>query len=197
MPIQVALIVYVLFLVLSFVFVEGKENQKVKVYTFATFPQNEVALHMPCQESNMFATKCMCHIRCTSPKCDNAIRLCEKYSERFVIYLSILLYLLSCYNSKGCRYVFMRGGANNKFATLKRVPTQEEFSRLVITIFSFLSRKLCFVVSTYLIMLTILHPFGPIPDGNLCNLPYYQVKPKKIGKTSNLWFPLWAKKVKT
>lgn len=51
-------------------------------YNFNTFPKNIVALHMPCEESNVFATKCMCHIQCTDPTCSNARALCSKYETR-------------------------------------------------------------------------------------------------------------------
>ena len=37
----------------------------IEVYTFTNFPKHKIALHFPCQESNMFATKCMCHLKCT------------------------------------------------------------------------------------------------------------------------------------
>eukprot|EP01040_Poterioochromonas_malhamensis_P010861 gene10861-11838_t len=91
--------------VFSFKFgpVAGGDGDQVQVYTFSNFPSNKTALHMPCEESNMFATKCMCHIRCTTPNCENAIKLCDKYK--------------------------IRGGANNRFTTLKRVPTAEESAR--------------------------------------------------------------------
>ncbi len=72
--------------VFSFKFgpVAGGDGDQVQVYTFSNFPSNKTALHMPCEESNMFATKCMCHIRCTTPNCENAIKLCDKYKIRFV-----------------------------------------------------------------------------------------------------------------
>lgn len=53
-------------------------------YDYNNFPKDVVALHMPCQESNMFATKCMCHLRCTDVTCSNAKALCAKYESRFV-----------------------------------------------------------------------------------------------------------------
>ncbi len=56
-------------------------DEKIEMYTFQTFPKDKVALHMPCQESNMFATKCMCHLKCTDSKCSNAYKLCEKYRK--------------------------------------------------------------------------------------------------------------------
>lgn len=81
-----------------------KDDGKIQIYNLAAFPsETKVALHMPCEESNMFATKCMCHIRCTSPKCENAVKLCEKYKERlanvyslrsFSLLLSILIFLV-------------------------------------------------------------------------------------------------------
>lgn len=56
----------------------------IETYQLDKFPKNKVALHMPCQESNMFATKCMCHLKCTDPTCKNAKELCEKYEDRLV-----------------------------------------------------------------------------------------------------------------
>ena len=73
------------------------------------FPKQKIALHFACKESNMFATNCACHLRCSSPRCPEAIALCEKYKE-----------------SKGCRFVLLRGGPANTIATLKRVPTAHE-----------------------------------------------------------------------
>jgi hypothetical protein len=58
------------------------DDKGVEIYTFADFPKDKVALHMPCEESNMFATKCMCHLRCTSKSCENAIKICDKYKDR-------------------------------------------------------------------------------------------------------------------
>ena len=57
-------------------------------YDYNNFPSNVVALHMPCQESNMFATKCMCHIKCIDNTCSNAKSICTKYESR---YSSVLL----------------------------------------------------------------------------------------------------------
>lgn len=53
-------------------------------HDYNNFPKDVVALHMPCEESNMFATKCMCHIRCIDSSCVNAKALCQKYEKRFV-----------------------------------------------------------------------------------------------------------------
>ena len=55
---------------------------EVETYTFQNFPKDKIALHMPCEESNMFATKCMCHLRCTDDTCLNAQELCVKYKDR-------------------------------------------------------------------------------------------------------------------
>ena len=52
-------------------------------HDYNNFPKDVVALHMPCVESNMFATKCMCHLKCTDPSCANAKALCAKYESRF------------------------------------------------------------------------------------------------------------------
>lgn len=66
---------FIINLTLSVVFEYGYDN----------FPVEKVALHMPCEESNMFATKCMCHIICSDPKCENAKSLCEKYQKRLIV----------------------------------------------------------------------------------------------------------------
>ena len=59
----------------------GLEND-IEVMKLADFPNNaKIALHMPCVESNMFATKCMCHLKCTDENCQNAINLCNKYAK--------------------------------------------------------------------------------------------------------------------
>ncbi len=56
---------------------------EIETYTFDNFPKNKIAIHMPCEESNMFATKCMCHLKCTDPTCKNAKELCKKYETRY------------------------------------------------------------------------------------------------------------------
>jgi hypothetical protein len=56
-------------------------SEQILEYDFHKFPKDVVALHMPCEESNMFATKCMCHIRCTDNQCTNARNVCSKYSS--------------------------------------------------------------------------------------------------------------------
>ncbi len=86
-------------------------SSDIEVYTFQNFPKNKIALHMPCEESNMFATKCMCHIKCTDNNCLNAKKICMKYRE-----------------SKGCRFMLIRGN-QKKIATLKRTPTESELTR--------------------------------------------------------------------
>eukprot|EP00981_Chlorochromonas_danica_P008951 scaffold2353_cov181-Ochromonas_danica.AAC.8 len=90
---------------LFFLFSLAKE---IEVYTLENFPNHEkVALHMPCEESNVFPTKCMCHIRCADPACLNAKNLCRKKYEH-------------------CKYLILRGGQHNRFATLKRSASAEE-----------------------------------------------------------------------
>jgi hypothetical protein len=42
---------------------------------------NKIALHFSCSESNMFATNCACHVKCTDPLCNNAVNICEKYHK--------------------------------------------------------------------------------------------------------------------
>jgi hypothetical protein len=71
-------------------------------YDYHNFPKDVVALHMPCEESNMFATKCMCHLKCTDTSCNSAKALCAKYEKRWVfvslcIY-ALLLLLISTFN---------------------------------------------------------------------------------------------------
>jgi len=78
-----------------------------------------VALHFPCKESNMFSTNCACHIKCKSSKCENAVDVCRKYLV-----------------SHSCHYVLLRGGKNNKFATLKRYPSTEEQLKYSVAEFS-------------------------------------------------------------
>lgn len=87
----------------------SSSSSAIEVYDLGAFPnEHKVAMHMPCEESNVFPTKCMCHMRCSDPQCANAANLCRRYESR------------------GCRYLIMRGNANNKFATLKRTPTPAE-----------------------------------------------------------------------
>lgn len=86
-------------------------KHELVVVKLKDFPKDQIALHMPCEESNMFATKCMCHIKCKDSSCSNAKILCEKYSD-----------------SKGCKFVLLRDIGKTKIATLKRVPTVAELS---------------------------------------------------------------------
>lgn len=51
-------------------------------YRLNLFPNDKIALHMSCVESNMFATNCACHIRCQDPLCKQAWEICEKYKTR-------------------------------------------------------------------------------------------------------------------
>lgn len=66
----------------------------IEVYRMDSFPKEKVAMHMPCEESNMFATKCMCHLRCTDQNCGNAIALCQKY-RRFDLRFTLLMPFLT------------------------------------------------------------------------------------------------------
>ena len=59
----------------------AEEDHGIETYSYDSFPKDKVALHMPCEESNIFATKCMCHIKCTDKTCANALRLCVKYKD--------------------------------------------------------------------------------------------------------------------
>lgn len=51
-------------------------------YRIDDFPLDVVALHMSCEESNMFATNCACHIKCFDQTCKEAWQICEKYKTR-------------------------------------------------------------------------------------------------------------------
>ncbi|RYG66093.1 hypothetical protein EON64_10540 [archaeon] len=84
----------------------------IETYTLSSFPnQRKIALHFPCAESDVFPTKCMCHIRCAGKDCLNARGICVKY------------------RALGCQYLIMRGGRASRFATLKRRPTSQERDR--------------------------------------------------------------------
>jgi len=83
--------------------------KEIEMYKLEAFPRDKVALHFSCAESELFATNCACHVRCRGGGCDNAKKICAKYRA-----------------SSGCKYVLLRGGAKNKFATLKREPTAIE-----------------------------------------------------------------------
>ena len=52
-------------------------------YRLDEFPPGVVGLHMSCEESNMFATNCACHIKCVERTCMAAWQLCEKYRIRW------------------------------------------------------------------------------------------------------------------
>ena len=93
---------------------QGKDPQFswIETYQLNQFPRHKVALHFACEESNIFATNCACHIRCKEPTCKSAYKVCEKYRH-----------------SKGCKYVLLRGSGRNKIATMKRTPTAEETAR--------------------------------------------------------------------
>lgn len=39
-----------------------EKREKIVVMNMNEFPRDEIAMHMPCEESNMFATKCMVHM---------------------------------------------------------------------------------------------------------------------------------------
>lgn len=94
----------------SIIQIRASAESQIETYNLDSFPKWKDALHMPCEESNMFATKCMCHIKCTDRSCDNARKICEKYET-----------------NKGCKYMLIR--MNGKLATLKRAPLPEESAR--------------------------------------------------------------------
>ena len=98
------------------------EFGSLEVLRLDAFPKDKVAMHFSCEESNMFATNCACHLRCTESACHNAKRLCVKYANI------------------GCKYVLTRGPPSNQIATLKRTPTQSELARFNISNYP-LSRK--------------------------------------------------------
>jgi hypothetical protein len=92
-------------------------NDDIEVFRMEKFPKDKLALHMPCIESNMFATKCMCHLKCTSPNCDNAKKICDKYKD------------------KGCKYMLLRGQGIKMIATLKRIPSKDELKSFDISMY--------------------------------------------------------------
>lgn len=96
------------------------QTSQVVVLPLNEFPRDVVALHFPCAESNMFATNCACHLRCRDRGCKDAVQLCERYR------ISI-----------GCKYVLLRGGANNRIATLKRIPTAAESAQYDLSGYSY------------------------------------------------------------
>jgi hypothetical protein len=59
----------------------------IETYKIDEFPQDKIALHFGCVESDMFATNCACHITCKNSNCDNAIDICTKYSNLGCKYL--------------------------------------------------------------------------------------------------------------
>ena len=63
----------------------------IETYRLDNFPPEKVALHMSCSESNIFATNCACHIKCSEPECKRAYQICEKYRIRFVV-ISLLTF---------------------------------------------------------------------------------------------------------
>jgi len=54
----------------------------LEVFKMAEFPKSKIALHMPCEESNMFATKCMV--------CIYIYFLCSLRSETLLIIVIII-----------------------------------------------------------------------------------------------------------
>jgi hypothetical protein len=85
-----------------------KHFNKIETYRLDEFPEHLVSMHMPCVESEEFATNCACHIKCTSRNCQNAKDICYRYRD------------------KGCAYVLLRGPPEKQLATLKRLPTVAE-----------------------------------------------------------------------
>ena len=54
----------------------------IETYRLDEFPNDKIALHFPCNESNMFATNCACHLKCREANCQAAFELCNKYKDR-------------------------------------------------------------------------------------------------------------------
>ena len=98
-------LIFILLLAVNSVKVKSmfSSTKSIEKHTFEDFPSDRIALHFPCKESNMFATNCACHVKCTELTCQNAMDLCKKYRD-----------------SVGCKYVLIRGGKTKKIATLKR-----------------------------------------------------------------------------
>lgn len=77
-----AVAIFILLLV-SLMAESSSDTNQIEILPLSEFNNNlKVSLHMPCEESNMFATKCMCHIKCTDRSCKNAVELCQKYRNR-------------------------------------------------------------------------------------------------------------------
>lgn len=88
---------------------------------FTEVHPNTISMHFSCPESNMFATNCACHLKCTTGKsCQNAVQLCKNYRI-----------------SHGCKYVLTRN--NNRIATLKREVTINEMKMLDISEYKLLN----------------------------------------------------------
>lgn len=101
-------IVDILLFLCAVIRLHSSQTSEIEIYDMKDFPESKISLHMPCEESNMFATKCMCHVKCTDKQCKNAVELCKKYADR------------------GCSYVLKRKIGAKGIATLKRSPTVEE-----------------------------------------------------------------------
>jgi hypothetical protein len=80
----------------------------IETYRLDNFPKSKTSMHMPCAESEQFATNCACHIKCLDRDCQNAKKLCLKYKDQ------------------GCKYMLLRGPQDKLLATLKREPTASE-----------------------------------------------------------------------
>lgn len=114
--INIKILINIIYLLLIISY-KSNANDDIEVFRMEKFPKDKLALHMPCIESNMFATKCMCHLKCTSPNCDNARKICEKYKD------------------KGCKYMLLRGQGIKMIATLKRTPSIDELKSFDISMY--------------------------------------------------------------
>lgn len=74
---------FLLFLLwLGFLLQSSADVLKMRMEDFPK-SSDKIALHFSCQESEVFATNCACHLRCTDSECSNAVRVCKKY-EKYV-----------------------------------------------------------------------------------------------------------------
>ena len=89
--------------------VEKFGDYEVETYALDRFPKDKVSVHFGCEESEVFATNCACHIRCKDKTCRSVKEWCYQHRE-----------------SHGCKFVLLRGPPHKQIATLKRLPTAAE-----------------------------------------------------------------------
>lgn len=72
------LFLFLFFKLIIYYFIKAE----IEVYRKEDFHKSKVGIHIPCQESNEFSTKCWCFIKCTDAECENAKNICKKYELR-------------------------------------------------------------------------------------------------------------------